>query len=49
MLKEPYGKPEVKSEILEPEALCCTGSSGFTNHPMIQEIKNPSCGICCED
>ena len=33
MSKEPYVKPEVKSEILEPEVLYNTGSPTGNNNP----------------
>lgn len=31
MPREPYIRPEVKSEVLEPEALCGAGSGPTTN------------------
>lgn len=45
MNKEPYVKPEVKSETLEPEALCCTGSSGFDAIAGSNDYSTP---FCCE-
>jgi len=49
MLKEPYMKPEIRSETLEPEALCCTGSTVCTgDHGWLQGWYNPSAGFCCD-
>jgi len=46
LIKEPYVKPEIKSEILEPEALCCWGSGGFD---AIAGNNERSTGYCCEE
>jgi len=47
MLKEPYVKPEVKSEILEPEALCSAGSGG--GFDWISGHNKASASVCCEE
>ena len=49
MPKEPYVKPEVKSEVLEPGALGCSGSPAGCNHPWIDAFKQPSCDFCCDE
>jgi hypothetical protein len=41
MLKEPYLRPEVRSEILEPGALCCAGSAPTPPPPTV-----PCCPHC---
>jgi len=47
MLKEPYIKPEVKSEILEPEALCSAGSGrGFD---WMSGYNKATSSVCCEE
>jgi hypothetical protein len=48
MTKEPYVKPEVKSEILEAEALSSMGSP-TGNRRWLQCAPRPSCGFCCDD
>jgi len=48
MPKEPYVKPEVKSEIIEAEALGCSGSPGGTNF-MLKIGLHPSANYCCEE
>ena len=54
MRKEPYLKPEVTSEVLEPGALGCTGSGGGGggdggggggSGPV--QIMRPFFGLCC--
>ena len=49
MQKELYVKPEITSEILEPGALGSTGSGGGGDKFMLQFLKNPSAGLCCEN
>jgi hypothetical protein len=49
MPKELYVKPEVKSETLEPEALCAGGSdTQYQNKIWIKWLRNPSAGVCCD-
>ncbi len=47
MSKEPYVKPELTSETLEPGALCQFGSG--LNMTFLQAFVNPSCGFCCDE
>lgn len=50
MTKETYIKPDVISENLVPEVLCCTGSNvGGTNNKWLDCAPRPSCGFCCDD
>jgi hypothetical protein len=50
MLKERYVKPEVKSETLEPEALCTGGSNTrYQNKIWLKWFRNPSAGVCCDN
>ena len=46
MQKEPYLKPEVTSEVLEPGALGCSGSPGGGGALPMQEME-PFFGLCC--
>jgi hypothetical protein len=46
MTREMYVKPDVRSDVLEPEALCCTGSN--QTKVMLSWFYNASCGVCCE-
>ena len=53
MLKEPYLKPEIKSEVLEPGALATVGSppgggddNGGGGGPV--DILMPFFGLCCD-
>lgn len=51
MNKEPYLKPEIKSDLVEPGAMATVreGSGGGTGCKfMLQFIRNPSGGVCCE-
>jgi hypothetical protein len=48
MKKEPYVKPAVISEILEPEALCCNGSYNY-NPARCSIGTSFSTPSCCED
>jgi hypothetical protein len=48
MPKELYVKPEVKSEILEPGALCSSGSPNG-NRDWIQGNNKASVSVCCEE
>ena len=46
MIKEPYVKPEVRSETMEPEALGCYGSGAEAPFKI---GNNPSAAFCCQD
>ena len=46
MNKETYVKPLVRSDVLEPDALCHTGSG--STRQMVNWYYNASCGVCCE-
>jgi hypothetical protein len=48
MSKEVYIKPTVKSEILEPDALACAGSSGGYNPARVSWGKFMSNSTCCD-
>ncbi|MFC1893830.1 hypothetical protein ACFLYR_07405 [Chloroflexota bacterium] len=48
MKKEPYVKPEVTSEMLDPGALGDAGSPTGGDKCWLQFFSNPSCGFCCE-
>jgi hypothetical protein len=50
MTKETYIKPEVKTEILEPEALACAGSAGGSANPARATVCNGNYSnlTCCE-
>jgi hypothetical protein len=48
MIKETYVKPEVKSEILEPEALSSCGSGGGYNPARISIGTVLSNSTCCD-
>ena len=51
MKKETYIKPEIKSDLVEPGALAsvrmCSGGGGGSKF-LLQFVRNPSGGVCCE-
>lgn len=48
MTREPYIKPDVTSEELEPGALGTLASGGGTDPVWLCFIYKPSFGICCD-
>jgi hypothetical protein len=50
MLKELYLKPQMRSETLEPSALCCTGTPPTCHDKdWLSGYGKASVSVCCEE